>query len=340
MAVMVAWSVLTILGYERPRLRAWPLLLADVGVTAACVLLAGAAVGRDLLSAGIPSLTAIWFACPVLAVAVVKGIGWGMAAAVLVGACDLAAHGMVTQASVSGPIILVMAAAALGYLGNIATRAQEQLRQAAAAEAAHSERDRLARTIHDSVLQVLALVKRRGEEIGGAATDLGRLAGEQEVALRLLVGPGASMSPVGLTDLRELIVSLTSDRVVTSAPAGAVWLPARMAEELLAAVTAATENVHQHCPSGTRTWILLEEEPDTVTLTVRDDGPGIAPGRLDEAAAQGRLGITQSIRGRIADLGGQVAITTAPGEGTEVELSIPRPRSRAGDVGRHGAQAV
>ena len=72
-----------------------------------------------------------------------------------------------------------MAAAALGYLGNIATRAQEQLRQAAALEAAHGERDRLARGIHDSVLQVLALVERRGEELGGEAAELGRLAGEQ-----------------------------------------------------------------------------------------------------------------------------------------------------------------
>ena len=51
---------------------------------------------------------------------------------------------------------------------------------AAQVEAATRERERLARGIHDSVLQVLALVRRRGEELGGEAAELGRLAGEQE----------------------------------------------------------------------------------------------------------------------------------------------------------------
>ena len=40
--------------------------------------------------------------------------------------------------------------------------------------------------------------------------------------------------------------------------------------------------------------------------------------------AQGRLGVAQSIRGRIADLGGTVRINSAPGQGTEVELAVPR----------------
>nr|BFE68060.1 hypothetical protein GCM10020092_013610 [Actinoplanes digitatis] len=57
---------------------------------------------------------------------------------------------------------------------------------------------------------------------------------------------------------------------------------------------------------------------------MRDEGPGIAPERLDEAEEQGRLGVAQSIRGRIADLGGAVRITSAPGQGTEVELTLPR----------------
>ena len=57
-------------------------------------------------------------------------------------------------------------------------------------EAASRERERLARDIHDSVLQVLALVQRRGAEAGGAAAELGRLAGQQEAALRALMGGG------------------------------------------------------------------------------------------------------------------------------------------------------
>jgi signal transduction histidine kinase len=89
-------------------------------------------------------------------------------------------------------------------------------------------------------------------------------------------------------------------------------------------VTAAIDNVRQHCPPATRAWILLEDEPGAVTATVRDDGPGIPAGRLAQAAKQGRLGVAQSIRGRIEDLGGRVTVTTAPDEGTEIELSLAR----------------
>ena len=57
---------------------------------------------------------------------------------------------------------------------------------------------------------------------------------------------------------------------------------------------------------------------------MRDDGPGIAGGRLDEAAAEGRLGVSESIRGRVAGLGGTATLTSAPGQGTEWEFTIPK----------------
>jgi len=53
------------------------------------------------------------------------------------------------------------------------------------------------------------------------------------------------------------------------------------------------------------------QRADAVTVSVRDDGPGIADDRLDEAAAAGRLGVVQSIRGRIRDIGGSVTISSA-----------------------------
>jgi signal transduction histidine kinase len=59
-----------------------------------------------------------------------------------------------------------------------------------------------------------------------------------------------------------------------------------------------------------------------VIVTVGDDGPGIPDGRLEEGAAAGRLGVARSIRGRIADLGGIVTITSS-GAGTEIEFTVP-----------------
>nr|WP_246421728.1 hypothetical protein [Nocardiopsis mwathae] len=71
-------------------------------------------------------------------------------------------------------------------------------------------------------------------------------------------------------------------------------------------------------------WLLVEDEEDAATVTVRDDGPGTAEGRIAEAESDGRLGIARSIRGRVRDLGGDTVIVTAPGEGTEIEMRVPR----------------
>ena len=90
-----------------------------------------------------------------------------------------------------------------------------------------------------------------------------------------------------------------------------------MAQEVLRNVTA-------HAGTGGRAFVLVEDEDDTVTVTVRDEGVGMPQNRLVEAAAAGRLGVAQSIRGRVRDLGGTVTITSAPGGGTEVELRVPR----------------
>ena len=54
-------------------------------------------------------------------------------------------------------------------------------------------------------------------------------------------------------------------------------------------------------------------------------GPGYQPGRLALAAADGRLGVSQAICGRMRDLGGSARVTSTPGTGTEVRLRLPRP---------------
>jgi signal transduction histidine kinase len=125
-------------------------------------------------------------------------------------------------------------------------------------------------------------------------------------------------------DLRALVLPAQAERVTVSVPAQAVRLDRAAAEELASAVRAALDNVRRHCGELARAWVLVEDEPGLVTVTVRDDGPGIPDGRLDEAAAAGRLGVSQSICGRLRDLGGSAAIRSSP-EGTEVELRLPRP---------------
>jgi signal transduction histidine kinase len=76
--------------------------------------------------------------------------------------------------------------------------------------------------------------------------------------------------------------------------------------------------------------VLVEDIGDEVVISVRDDGPGIPPDRLDRAAAEGRLGVVSSMRGRVADLGGRMSVASTPGEGTEVEFRVPRRAARPG----------
>ena len=129
---------------------------------------------------------------------------------------------------------------------------------------------------------------------------------------------------LALADLRGLVLPIQSDQVTVSAPAQAVRLERTAADELTSAVRAALDNVRRHGGERARAWVLVEDEPGLVTVTVRDDGPGIPDGRLAEAAAAGRLGVSHSICGRLRDLGGSATIRSVPGEGTEVELRLPR----------------
>jgi hypothetical protein len=155
------------------------------------------------------------------------------------------------------------------------------MQQAVELDAATRERERLARGIHDGVLQVLALVQRRGAELGGEGAELGRLAGEQEAALRSLVGMDvAPMTTGGLVDLRGLLRPVDGARVHLVTSADPVVLPAGTAAEVAAAVGSALDNVRAHAGTGATAWVLVEDEPDCVTVTVRDDGRGMAPGRV------------------------------------------------------------
>ncbi|MBO0870570.1 MAG: hypothetical protein J2P15_18600, partial [Micromonosporaceae bacterium] len=184
-------------------------------------------------------------------------------------------------------------------------RHAEQIRRDAAA----AERDRLARPIHDGVLQVLGLMQRHGAELGAVGGQLATLAGEQEVALRsLLTGAhragDAGGTAVGEADLRPPLTELASPRIEVATPARPVLLAAGTVAELTAAVETALDNVRRHAGPQARAWVLVEDAPDGVRVSVRDDGVGFGEHRLAEAAAAGRLGVAQSMRGRIADCGG------------------------------------
>ncbi len=214
---------------------------------------------------------------------------------------------------------------AIGMAAQTARRAHAELEQAARLAASHQERERLSRHVHDGAIQVLALVSRRGREIGGETAELAELAGEQERALRRLVSSADAEPRAGvMTDIGALLVRRASDRVSVSLPADPVLLDANVADELYAAAANALDNVASHAGPGARAYVLLEDLGDAVTVSIRDDGVGIAEGRLEEAAREGRVGIAKSIVGRMNWLGGSAKLNTGPECGTEWELTVPR----------------
>ena len=326
LAVMALWSVVVVAA-GKDKLLSAPWMIADVAMALAMLGATRIVDTEQAIVTGAPTLPSIWVTAPVLVIATTVGARMAAGAGLLIAVAGLLVRGEVVWRTVNNVILVILAGALIGYLARIALRAEAQLAQASAVAAAQGERERIGREIHDSVLQALAFIVRRGREIGGDATELAELAKQEEESLRRLVTSPVSVSTAAHTDLTPLLSSLANPRVHLSAPVEPVLLSAHAAGEIQAAVKAALDNVVRHAGAGAQAFVLLENEPERVVVSVRDTGCGVVPARLLEAERAGRMGFAHSIRGRIESLGGKVTLVSSPDEGTEVELHVPR-RSR------------
>jgi signal transduction histidine kinase len=93
---------------------------------------------------------------------------------------------------------------------------------------------------------------------------------------------------------------------------------------LVAAGREAALNAARHAGVDT-VDVYLEVEPDRVSLFVRDRGRGFDPGTVPPD----RRGLADSISARVKRYGGTAEIRSAPGEGAEIELSMPRAVARS-----------
>jgi signal transduction histidine kinase len=320
---MVVWTAVATVAYASPDRRGIVLLTADLAIAVASLVVTPLAKGSGFEA----TLPGFWVMAALLAWAIRYHWVGGLAAGALLGGVDLFAREDIDQTNYGNVFLLLIGGPIVGFmcasLQRMAVERDEAERRAAAA----GERARLARVVHDGVLQVLALVQRRGAEIGGEASALARLAGEQESALRTLIRSQDTLdadSSEGTLDLASRLGRLAvRPGVQVATPGTPVHLPAATVAELVAVVAACLDNVAVHVGEDASAWVLVEDFEERVMVSVRDEGPGIAEGRLEDAAAEGRLGVSQSIRGRIADLGGTAELTTGPG-GTEWELTVPR----------------
>lgn len=321
LVVMAAWTAVVSVGYSRTwGRRNTRLGIADLVVTLGCM--AGTLLAQPLeaIHGGASILTSVWAAGPVLALGIARGRDGGLLAAIVVSLATAVLAFGDWDRLLNNVQLLLVAGLVVGYAATATRRANARLTDAIATEAATAERLRLSRSIHDGVLQVLAQLQRRGD-------DLAAVAAEQEVALRGLMSsstPAAGTAAGAEADLRAGLSVLASPRVEVVVPADPVPLAAHASAELVAVVREALANVERHAGPSARAWVVVEDLGGSVLVVVRDDGAGTTPERLDQAARDGRLGVAQSIRGRIADLGGTAEVRTADGEGVEWELQVKR----------------
>ncbi|HEX8132308.1 MAG TPA: hypothetical protein VF880_02600, partial [Actinomycetes bacterium] len=231
--LLAGWTAWLTLARPVP---SWPLLAADLALAAGLNLLAGLVmpertVGeRPFFAAGYPVAAAIsWGAARGVRAGVVAGLALGasLAAGQLANGVDLAAEDAATLLDLAGGTLnFALAGGAVGLVARLLERSAVQLRRAteetirARERAARlAERESLARQIHDSVLQALTLVHKRGRELaaGGPVSPdqvagLAEMAAGQERTLRRLVLRDPDEAPTGAASLRAALEALAGSR--------------------------------------------------------------------------------------------------------------------------------
>jgi signal transduction histidine kinase len=251
-------------------------------------------------------------------VGVVFGGGWGAAAGVLLGISRLGAVLANTIRTFDdGRILsLINTAVFYGVAGLIAGYVFGLLRRAEVQISATAARDEVARTLHDGVLQTLAIVERRSSD-----PDLVRLAREQDRELRgflfgdYLAGQGGR--DLGAA-LRHAAARFEEAFGIRAEVVVADDLP-RLDEVRVTAVSRAVgealTNAGKH-GNPSRVTVFVEPTDDhAIFCSVKDDGAG-----FDPAARTTGTGIRRSIMDRMRDAGGQAEVRSGQGSGTEVCL--------------------
>lgn len=208
--------------------------------------------------------------------------------------------------------LLLMGGPAVGrLLDALRTERRERIRS--------EERSEISAHLHDSVLQTLALIQVRA----GDDREVQRLARRQERELRSwLQGRSPEAAATTVAGLVTSLVAEVEDDHAVRVEVVAVG-DAALDDRLTALALAGREavlNAARHAGVATLD-VYLEVEPHQVTLFVRDRGTGFDPDAVDPD----RRGLTESIRGRLARAGGRAEVRSSTGEGTEVELTVPRP---------------
>ena len=211
---------------------------------------------------------------------------------------------------------------------------RHEVSRLSAAHGALTERQRMAREIHDTLAQgftsLLMLIQAVEAELDHDVPQARRhLALMDETArqnlaeARALVADGTPADLDGAT-LPDALFRLTARHFAKLAVTGRVRpLPAGAEVVALRSCQEALTNCRKHAGSSATVTIDLGYADESLTLSVRDDGHGFDPG----AACDG-YGLA-GLRARATEVGGTVRVHSAPGGGTTVTVRLPVPPPRS-----------
>ena len=231
------------------------------------------------------------------------------------------------QATFAMPVLVAGLLGLLGLaivVGPWAVRLIDDLGAERAERVRTQERADMAAHLHDSVLQTLALIQKNSDD----ATTVARLARSQERDLRRWLFEVDSSDATTLAGaLKEMAADVESQHAVVVDVVTVGDCP--LDEALRPMVHAAREavvNVAKH--AGTQRADVFAETSDTaVDVFVRDRGAGFDLATV----ATDRQGVRNSIVDRMSRHGGRADVRSAPGDGTEVRLHMPRSESHSHD---------
>lgn len=207
-------------------------------------------------------------------------------------------------------VFYALTGAVAGYLVRRLLRDEEAIATANA-------RAEMARTLHDGVLQTLALVERQVDD-----TALAKLARETERDLRAyLAGSTSPSDEFDLSSALRKLAATCEDRfgprvnVVVAEDLPPLLTSTR--NVVVGVVTEALNNVGKHADAKGVT-IYVEPQDDGVFCSIRDDGRG-----FDLASTTEGMGLRESIHARVDAAGGTTKVRSWIGEGTEVCVWLP-----------------
>jgi two-component system NarL family sensor kinase len=201
-----------------------------------------------------------------------------------------------------------------------------------ALEAEQRERRALAESLHDQALQNLLSARHELQEVGEAISHPALLRADEAVSTTAAQLREAVfelhpyvLEQAGLEAALRSVTQQAADRAGFAVRLDLRYGHRHPREQLLfSAARELLSNVVRHA-RATRVQVQLAEFDGQLQLAVEDDGRGFPPERLAERIAAGHVGLA-SQRFRVEAAGGQMRIASVPGDGTRVEIRLPRGR--------------